>query len=244
MLGLSRAVITGGWDDAPHLTEKQKTEMLKSTLPHLRDARSKGIPSLGSGAIYPVALDEIVIDPIALPAFYPRLYAMDVGWKVTAALWGAWDRESDIVYLYSEHYKGQSEPAVHASAIKARGDWIPGLIDPAAGGSGQADGRKLTDLYKQQGLKLTPAENAVEAGILEVYQRLATGRLKVFSTLSKFIWEYRLYQRDEKGRIKKENDHLQDCARYLCAGLPHARTRPVKKHSIPSFTPSNSTAGY
>ena len=35
-----------GWDDVPHLEERTKTELLESTPPHLRDARSKGIPSL------------------------------------------------------------------------------------------------------------------------------------------------------------------------------------------------------
>ena len=204
---MSRAVISAGWDDVPHLTEEQKSDMLKSTMPHLRDARSKGIPSLGSGAIYPIALDEFVIDPVPLPEHYPKLYAMDVGWNVTAAVWGAWDQASDVVYLYSEHYRGQAEPAVHASAIKARGEWIPGVIDPASKGRTQTDGKQLYKMYRDEGLNLRTADNAVEAGLLEVYQRLSTGRLKVFNTLSKFLWEYKLYQRDEKGRIVKKNDH-------------------------------------
>ena len=241
---MSRAVINAGWDDVPHLTEEQKADMLKSTMPHLRDARSKGIPSLGSGAIYPIALDEFVIDPIKIPDYYPKLFAMDVGWNVTAAVWGAWDQDSDVVYLYSEHYRGQAEPAVHASAIKARGEWIPGVIDPASKGRTQTDGKQLYKMYRDEGLNLRTADNAVEAGLLEVYQRLSTGRLKVFNTLSKFLWEYKLYQRDEKGRIVKKNDHAVDCARYLCLALKYARTKPAAQHDIHTFTPSRSVTGY
>jgi len=49
-----RAMVMAGWDDVPHLSEQQKKLMLAETPPYLRDARSKGIPSLGAGAIYPV----------------------------------------------------------------------------------------------------------------------------------------------------------------------------------------------
>jgi phage terminase large subunit-like protein len=50
-----KAFIMAGWDDVPHLSKEVKDRMLAECEPHLRDARSKGIPSLGSGAIYPLA---------------------------------------------------------------------------------------------------------------------------------------------------------------------------------------------
>jgi hypothetical protein len=69
--------------------------------------------------------------------------------------------------------------------------------------------------------------NAVEAGIYEVWQRLSTGRLKVFRGLGNFLSEFRLYRRDDKGKIVKKLDHLCDCCRYLCSsGLQIARTDP------------------
>ena len=49
--------------------------------------------------------------------------------------------------------------------IKERGDWIPGCIDPAAKQRSQIDGRNLLGEYRI-GLKLSMADNAVEAGIL------------------------------------------------------------------------------
>ena len=195
--------------------------------PHERDARSKGVPILGSGAIYPVSPETYECEPFDIPSYWPRAYGMDVGWKRTAALWGAWDREGDTVYCYSEHYMGQAEPSVHADAIKARGDWIPGAIDPASAGSGQLDGRKLIDEYRKLGLLLMPADNAVEAGIHAVYRRLSAGRLKVFKTLRSTLAELRLYHRDENGKVVKENDHLMDAKRYLVmTGLVHAVTEP------------------
>ena len=122
--------------------------------------------SLGSGAIYPIETDEFVVKPFRIPEYMPRAYGLDVGWNRTAAVWGAWDRETDVLYLYSEHYRGQAEPAVHASAIKARGHWIKGVIDPASNGRQQSDGEQLIKLYRGEGLHLDNADNAVEAGIL------------------------------------------------------------------------------
>lgn len=230
---MPRLCIQATWDDAPHLTEDQKRKLYDSIPPYQRDARSKGIPQLGSGAIYPVPESEVICDPFDLkkiPKFWPRCYALDVGWNRTAALWGAWDREADIVYLYSEYYRGQAEPAVHAQAIRARGAWIPGVIDPAARGRSQDDGERLIDQYVDLGLAIGVADNAVEAGIYEVWSRLSSGRLKVFSTLQNWRAEYRLYRRDEKGKIVKDNDHLMDDTRYLImTGLQIAEPEPVER---------------
>lgn len=214
-ISASKFLVNAGWDDAPHLDDRTKKELLDSTPPFLRDARSKGIPSLGSGAIYPIPESDIVVPYFEIPEHWPRAYALDVGWNRTAALWCAFDPTTTIGYLYAEHYRGLAEPAVHASAIQTRGNWIRGVCDPAARGSGQKDGEKLFQLYQQLGLTLTYADNAVDAGLYDTWAALSTGRLKVMSHLLNFFNEYRLYRRDEHGRIVKKHDHLMDCMRYI-----------------------------
>jgi len=83
------SVVSATWDDAPHLSEEDKKELFDTLPPHQRDARSKGIPALGSGAIYPILEQEFVIDPIAIPEHWALGYGFDVGWNNTAACWGA-----------------------------------------------------------------------------------------------------------------------------------------------------------
>ena len=215
--------------------------------PHMREARTQGTPTMGAGAIYPVPESVVVCEPFEIPDFWPRAYGLDVGWNRTAAAWGAWDRHSDTVYIYAEHYMGQAAPAVHASAIKARGNWIWGAIDPASVGSGQIDGRKLREEYGREGLNLTDADNAVEAGIHACYQRMVSGRLKVFSTCRNWLAEFRIYRRSENGKIVKENDHLMDASRYLImTGMRVAKTAPYldDDDSISRASTRNTSTGY
>lgn len=206
-----KAIIQAGWDDAPWLDKKQTDKILDSSEPHLRETRRTGVPSMGSGAVYPVTLDQFMVPPFEIPRHFKKLYALDVGWNRTAALWLALDPNTDTIYIYDEHYIGEQPPAVHASAILSRGNWIPGVIDPASKGRSQGDGSQLLQSYKDLGLKLTKANNDVEGGVQAVWQRLSSGKIRVFNSLHNLAKEYVLYRRDEKGRIIKDRDHLMDC---------------------------------
>lgn len=219
--------IGAGWDDVPHLDESAKAALVKDYLPYQIDARTKGLPLLGAGVVYPVDPAVYTEEDFDLPKHWPRAFALDVGWNRTAALWGAWDRTSDVIHCYSEHYVGEEKPQVHADTIKTRGAWIPGVIDPASRGRTQLDGTRLMEEYINLGLDLDKAENAVEAGLLAVYRRMVSGRLKVFRSLRNFASEIRKYHRDERGKIVKKDDHLMDDLRYLVmTGMSRAMCEP------------------
>jgi len=223
----SKSLIMATWDDAPHLTSQQKEKLFAALPPHQREARSRGIPQLGSGAIYPIQESNITVSDFAIPDHWLRCYSLDVGWKKTACLWCATDPTAKISYLYSEYYRGQAEPIIHAEAVKTRGIWIPGVIDSAAHGRSQEDGRQLFNIYYDLGLDIDNANKSVEAGLYQVWQLLSLNKLKVFASLVNWFAEFRLYRRDENGKIVKENDHLMDCTRYLVmSGLARAIAKP------------------
>lgn len=233
-------VVMATWDDVPHLTKKDKDELWASIPPFQRDARSKGIPQLGAGAIYPIPESDIVVPTFEVPESWKRCFGMDVGWNRTAVVWLAQNPDDQVWYVYSEHYRGQAEPVVHAEAIKARGFWIPGACDPAAHGRAQADGVRLIDKYRELMIDLSPAANAVETGIYQVWELFSAGQLKVMSSCTNLLSEYRIYRRDEKGRIVKQNDHAMDALRYaVMTGrdiAKHApRRRVVNTHGAPTW---------
>lgn len=239
----SKYMVQAGWDDVPHIDAQTQAELLAETPVHLRAARTRGEPSMGAGAIYPLDQAEIIVDPFAIPAHFAKGYGMDVGWNRTAAAFGAWDRDNDVIYIYSEHYRGHAEPSVHADAVKARGDWLVGAIDYA--GTDQSSGERLINIYGGLGLNVVRAKKEVEAGILEVWQLLSTGRLKVFRSCQNWLSEHRLYRRDEKGKIVKAHDHLMDATRYLIRLRAEImRTKPVKKAETEGFQIADSSGGY
>lgn len=224
---MAKACVFVSWDEVPHLTEDQKASILAGIPAWQRDSRSKGTPQLGAGAIFQVPESEIVCAPFPIPKHWTRSFGMDVGWHRTAATWLAHDRDTGTLYLYDEYYRGEAEPSVHAAAIKNRGAWIPGAIDPAARGRSQIDGKKLFDMYVDLGLDIEKAVNAREAGIYEVWERLSQARLKIFRTCANTLSEYRLYRRDEKGQVVKKNDHLMDTLRYnIMTGVARGIVEP------------------
>jgi hypothetical protein len=178
--------------------------------------------------IYSLPEKDIVVKEFPIPDHWPRAYGLDIRPHAAAAIWGARDPESDVLYLYSE-YCSDADPAVHVAAIRARAEWIPGLIDPAANGRDQADGRRLIQLYRKLGLQLETIDNSLESGILEVSQRMSSGRLKVFSSLSKYLEERRLYRRDERDQVVKDRDNLQDVTRCLANGVSRMRINRVRQ---------------
>ena len=212
-----RYAIAVSWDDAPHLSEEDKETMKAEMPPNELDARTKGLPALGSGRIYPLTEDDIVCTPFKIPDYFPRAYGLDFGWNNTAALWIAQDPTSQVKYLYAEYKKGKVTDSEHVHAIRQRGDGLIGAADPSGGGR-RDDGKMRIDYFRSLGLDLQPGYNGITTGIAQVYTELSSGMLKVFSNLEMFLDEFRVYRYDAKDPNKvarNQDDHLQDTLRYL-----------------------------
>jgi len=95
--------------------------------------------------------------------------------------------------------------------------------------------RALLDLYRELGLDLDTANHAVDTGLYAVWVLLSAGRLKVMRSLQAWLREYRMYRRDETGKIVKQDDHLMDATRYLVmSGRDRARVQPVVREERPT----------
>ncbi len=70
--------------------------------------------------------------------------------------------------------------------------------------------------------------NGVEAGVIEILDRMQTDRWKVFSTCGGWMGEFRLYHRDD-GLIVKLKDDLISSSRYAYMMRRLAKTKPAPK---------------
>jgi hypothetical protein len=77
-------------------------------------------------------------------------------------------------------------------------------------GCSETDRWWLVDIYREFGSNWKPPSNSEQSGVHEVFQRLSSGRLKVFQTLARFWQEYPLNRRDAHGHVVRENDLLMN----------------------------------
>jgi phage terminase large subunit-like protein len=236
-----RAVVKMTIDDVLHYTEEEKRRIIDSYPPHEREARAKGIPTLGSGRIFPIEDDAILIAPFQIPGHWPRINGLDFGWDhPTAAVHCAWDRDSDCWYVVKAHRMREATPIIHAATIKPWGDWVPTAWPHDGLQHDKGSGDQLALQYANAGLKMLAeratfddGSNGVEAGLMDMLQRMQTGRFKVFSNLDDWFQEFRLYHRKD-GKVVKEMDDLMSATRYALMMKRKAKVRPV---------PTTSTVG-
>lgn len=216
-----RAVVRMGIADAGHYTPEQRERIIASYPEHERKARAEGIPMLGEGAVFPIARSKVEYESFALPKHWSRIFGLDFGWDhPTAAGWLAWDRDTDVVYVYDCYAVSRETPVVHAAAIKARGAWIPCAWPHDGLQHDKGSGEQLAQQYRTQGVRMlneratfADGSNGVEAGVMEMLERMQTGRLKFASHLNPLWDEFATYHRDN-GRIVKEHDDILSAIRY------------------------------
>lgn len=214
------------WDDAPHLDEETKKELLASIPEWQHEMRTRGLPILGQGLIYPIAESSIMAEPFEIPDHWPRLCAVDIGvTHDTAAVWTALDPETDTVYIYDCYHSPDGVPSVHATAINSRGTYVPVVLPHDADNMERGSGRTVASYYRESGVNALietfhnpigvdgRKNNFVEPGLMHMMQRMKTGRLKVFRTCHRFFEEMRRYHRKD-GKIVKTFDDTMDAARY------------------------------
>lgn len=241
----TRAHVFIGWDDVPyaHLSKAKREQMAKSYLPHERQARMQGIPSIGTGLVYPVGEEQFVVSADECfrawkgptpPLHWPRLAAADPGGTPkgdgrTAHLVGAYDADADCIWIYAEYYERFAPITSHVHAWARRGNWIPTIIDPA--GANIIDGKGVYAEYVETMREINPnwpvhkADKRFSLGRAELYDRMTSGRFKVVATCRNFLTEHRSYVIDERNNFVGAH-HLLDCARYMARGISHAVLPP------------------
>jgi len=241
-----QSLVNATWDDASekissmngeqgHLNETVMEQILSSYSPHEREMRKNGRPSIGSGLIFPLSEEKIMIDPLYLEDHWPRIAAIDFGWDhPTAVVWCAMDTEEDMFYVYDCYRASKASPAVHSEVIRGRPHFIP-IVYPHDGNRRDSMGNPgLADQYRNLGCNFLlehftnpPAlgnnkgSNSVEEGIMALLQAMEKGKFKVFSTLGDWFEEFRMYHR-KQNKVVPFRDDLMSATRYAFQSQRHS----------------------
>ncbi len=237
-LQTGQSLTNATWDDASetvmslkghkgHLDEGVMQQILSSYSPHEREMRRYGRPSIGSGLIFPIQEEKIMIDPIPIQDHWPRIAAIDFGWDhPTAVVWGAVDMEEEVFYVYDCYRMSKASPTVHSQSIRTRPHFIP-IAYPHDGNRRDSMGNPgLADQYRNLGCNMLlehftnpPAlgenkgGNSIEEGLMAMLQAMENDKFKVFSTLSDWFEEFRMYHR-KGGKVVPIRDDIMSATRY------------------------------
>lgn len=187
---------------------------------------------LGETPVWAMNFNDIVCDPFPIPPEWLRIFAVAAD-RECDTLWAALDPESDVLYLTQEYSSIVPNVVLHAAAIKqVAKDWkMPGLLSTAARSPDEI--RSLWSQYNTEGVRLSQLVEA-DTSVGAVWSRITTGRLKVFSNLSRFKQQYERYHRKrtetpqgEVNAIVEKEDGLMLAARAICAaGRGMMRMKP------------------
>ena len=234
---MSRSVTRMTIDDAEHYTPEQRAAIIASYPPHEREARIKGVPSMGSGRIFPISEELIACEPFAIPEYWAQIGGMDFGWDHPfAAVSLAWDRDADVIYVTRAYRIKEATITSHCAALRPWGDWLPWSWPHDGLQHEKSSGEALAVQYRDGGLNLLTERahylsadgkkiSGVEPGIADMLKRMESGRFKVFRHLGEWFGEFRLYHRKD-GRIVKQMDDLLSATRYAVMMLRHAEPAP------------------
>lgn len=237
-------------DDVEHYSQEERDAIIASYPEFEREARSKGIPTMGSGRVFPLPEDFIKVEPFPIPEHWVQICGIDFGWDhPSAATRLAWDKDNDVIYVVSGYRARNQTPAMFATAVKPWGPWLKWAWPHDGLQHDKGSGQQLMAQYANAGMSMLTGKaefedgsNGVEAGIMDMYDRMQTGRWKVFSTIPEWFEEYRLYHRKD-GLIVKLNDDLISSSRYANMMKRFAITKPKPKPNRMIGAPSQSWMG-
>lgn len=232
-------------EDAEHYSPEQRQAIIASYPAFERDPRTKGIPQLGSGRVFPISEGEITCQAFPIPAHWAQIAGLDFGWDhPSAGVRLAWDKDSDVLYLIAAHRAREQTPVMFTAAVKPWGD-LPWAWPHDGLQHDKGSGEQLASLYRSAGLQMLPQRATfedgtfgVEAGIADMLDRMQTGRFKVFAHLREWFEEFNLYHRKE-GLIVKVGDDLISASRYALMMRRFARVPGQKvRRYVPERMPS------
>jgi Terminase large subunit, T4likevirus-type, N-terminal len=109
-------------DDAEHFTPEERQAIIDSYPEHEREARTKGIPSLGSGRVFPISEEKILCEPISIPNHWYQIIGVDFGWEHPfAATRNVWDKDNAVWYVTASYREAKAIPPIHYAAIRPWG---------------------------------------------------------------------------------------------------------------------------
>lgn len=223
--------------EAEHISPDDYQSIISGYPAHQREARIRGIPVLGQGRVFPYPQELISEAPLEyIPRHWFKLWGTDFGiGHPFGAVLVLWDKDNDVIHVHHtiriKALPGMPGglPINHAKAMKAIGAAVPVAWPHDGAQRDKGSGITVAAQYRKEGLLMLPKHAtfidggySTEAGVLEMDDRMQSGRLKVAAHLADWFQEYNNYHRKD-GLIVKVDDDLLSATRIAIMDKRHAR---------------------
>lgn len=233
-------VDSASWDECPHIDEDDIKELLAGVPVWQHDMRRRGLPVLGSGAVFPFPDEAIMCEDIVPESTWPILAALDFSSvnDASVVVFCAHDPVSGVYYVYDMNYIDvitNKNPKFMAQVIlNSPTPRIP-TVSPHDGGiksvNPESKARVMKDLgvnilgepfYNPFNLNLafhniTKKNREREPGLTEMRRLFETDKLKVCRSILPFFKEkaQMFYAQTSNGGMEtKGKDDAIDAIRY------------------------------
>lgn len=239
---------SAGWADAPHFTKDKIKKMLAGISEHELPMRMYGIPSQGTGSVFPFTDDSVKVPDLVPADNWVIIAGIDFGLvrDPSVVVFAAHDPVSDKFYLLSEHYMNEDRtPKAIADYILSSPYPNIKVITPRDGGSQNDDAADTkSKLLMQYGLNVVPwgfrnpttetsldikysvkqgrGAALIEPGLTLMRTLQQEDRLKVCMSCEKWFEEKHayFYRKKASGAVKPHgDDHVIDASRYALMSL-------------------------
>lgn len=232
------------WDDLPEydpwgdpfFLKRDREQLLRDYLPHERDARTRGIPVMGTGAVFPLldwpTYKSSDVDFDTMPHL-ERVISLDLGLinDATVISFMARDTRENVIYLHRQVViKGRTEalPDNYIQYLMDRNTYgTPIALPPDASRPGvyTLTSESVRETFEAHGLNVirNPIFNPPDAqgrttnnkayGINLMRQAMEKGQFKIHESCREFLDEAGSYYIDERGKFSDPDDCI-DSARY------------------------------
>ena len=225
--GVGQYMQRATWDDAKHLTEETKEQLLASFPEWQRDMRTKGLPLLGAGLIFDLKIP--ICKRFERPKHWLVINGMDFGWDHPQAHCQLWiDNDTDTIYVAHTFRAQKQQPYEVWHRVKSWAAEFPTAWPHDGLQTEKGSGKTQKAYYAEAGWNMNGSNatwpdgsNSVEQGLMEMYDRFKTAKLIIMEGNGDLIDELMQYHRDEKGNIVKVADDLISAVRYA---YMHRRT--------------------
>jgi len=213
------------------------------------DALSGAFAKLIGENMFTVAEEQISIDPIRISPLWAQIVGLYIDHAVVTTVWAAHDRSADTVYITNMVQYPRMDLAIHASAIRTRGAWVPVAFDMEDCDREKEEGMRLATALQDQLLDINTLKSDMESAMDILATRAHVGGFRVFSSVPDWFAAYRRIHRNDKHEIAGDETGVMRATGLILNALAIATTQSrskmtFEKELAEQANTSQSSTGY